>query len=374
MNLRIWRQAGPRHTGKGGLLVTYQVSDISPDMSFLEMLDVLNEQLNAKGEEPIAFDSDCREGICGMCGLMISGEAHGPEKTTTCQLHMRSFRDGEEITIEPWRADAFPVIKDLVVDRGAFDRIIQAGGYISVNTGSAPDAHAAPVPKPGRPGLHGGRVHRVRRLRRGLPERLGAMLFMGAKVTHLGELPQGQPERMARVVSMVDQHDHEGFGGCTNVGACSRPAPRASRRTSSPRSTTTSWRRHRVLGGGEDQDGDGPPGAREVGSGDRRVEVEGLRGGVQRKPGEADDGGQHGPTHEVLTRPAQVEAHRVGFVRVVAAQQVQGEEHRHHGQRDPGELVGEVEPRPVRGHRRVHRGGLRPERCRPGQLVDDAQQ
>ena len=192
LTLKIWRQAGPRHHGG---LVTYKVKDISPDMSFLEMLDVLNEQLNAAGDEPIAFDSDCREGICGMCGLMISGQAHGPEKTTTCQLHMRSFSDGEVITIEPWRASAFPVIKDLVVDRGAFDRIIQAGGYISVNTGSAPDAHAVPVPKP-----NADRAFQA-------AECIGcgacvaacpnasAMLFMGAKVTHLAELPQGQPER-----------------------------------------------------------------------------------------------------------------------------------------------------------------------------------
>jgi succinate dehydrogenase / fumarate reductase iron-sulfur subunit len=145
LTLKIWRQAGPKSKGE---MVTYPVTDISEDMSFLEMLDVLNEQLNARGEEPIAFDSDCREGICGMCGLMISGKAHGPEVTTTCQLHMRSFSDGDEITIEPWRADAFPVIKDLVVDRSSFDRIIQAGGFISANTGSAPEAHSVPVPKP----------------------------------------------------------------------------------------------------------------------------------------------------------------------------------------------------------------------------------
>ncbi|MGL5927512.1 MAG: succinate dehydrogenase/fumarate reductase iron-sulfur subunit, partial [Dermatophilaceae bacterium] len=217
LTLKIWRQEGPRHRGR---LHTYQVADISPDMSFLEMLDVLNESLIARGEEPVAFDHDCREGICGSCGLMISGAAHGPEKTTTCQLHMRSFRDGETITVEPWRAEAFPVIKDLVVDRGAFDRIVQAGGYISANTGSAPDAHATPVPKP-----NADRAFMA-------AECIGcgacvaacpnasAMLFMGAKVTHLAELPQGQPERMARVVSMVDQHDDEGFGGCTNVGAC----------------------------------------------------------------------------------------------------------------------------------------------------------
>lgn len=223
LTLKIWRQAGPRHTGK---LETYKVKDISEDMSFLEMLDVLNEELIAKNEEPIAFDHDCREGICGSCGLMISGEAHGPERTTTCQLHMRSFRDGEVITIEPWRANAFPVIKDLVVDRSAFDRIIQAGGYISVNTGAAPEANATPVPKP-----HADRAFMA-------AECIGcgacvaacpnasAMLFMGAKVTHLSELPQGQPERAARVVDMVAQHDSEGFGGCTNVGACSQACPK----------------------------------------------------------------------------------------------------------------------------------------------------
>ena len=148
LTLKIWRQPGPKARGE---MVTYPVTDISPDMSFLEMLDVLNEQLIARGEEPIAFDSDCREGICGMCGLMISGKAHGPEVTTTCQLHMRSFSDGDEITIEPWRADAFPVIKDLVVDRDSFDRIIQAGGFISANTGSAPEAHSVPVPKTNAP-------------------------------------------------------------------------------------------------------------------------------------------------------------------------------------------------------------------------------
>jgi len=222
LTLKIWRQVGPRHHGG---LVTYKVKDISPDMSFLEMLDVLNEQLNAAGEEPIAFDSDCREGICGMCGLMISGKAHGPEKTTTCQLHMRSFSDGEVITIEPWRASAFPVIKDLVVDRGAFDRIIQAGGYISVNTGSAPDAHAVPVPKP-----NADRAFQA-------AECIGcgacvaacpnasAMLFMGAKVTHLAELPQGQPERDSRVLAMVSEHDASGFGGCTNTGECQAVCP-----------------------------------------------------------------------------------------------------------------------------------------------------
>jgi succinate dehydrogenase / fumarate reductase iron-sulfur subunit len=223
LTLKIWRQAGPKDKGE---LVTYHLDDISPDMSFLEMLDVLNEQLLAEGTEPIAFDSDCREGICGTCGLMISGEAHGPERTTTCQLHMRSFSDGETITIEPWRADPFPVIRDLVVDRGAFDRIIQAGGFISVNTGAAPDAHATPVPKENADrAFVGAECIGCGACVAACPN-ASAMLFMGAKITHLGELPQGQPERDARVVSMVNQHDHEGFGGCTNIGACSAACPK----------------------------------------------------------------------------------------------------------------------------------------------------
>jgi succinate dehydrogenase / fumarate reductase iron-sulfur subunit len=223
ITVKIWRQAGPNAAGK---LVTYPVDDVSPDMSFLEMLDVLNENLIAKGEEPVAFDSDCREGICGMCGLMINGDAHGPRRTTTCQLHMRSFKDGETITIEPWRSEAFPVLRDLVVDRGAFDRIIAAGGYISVNTGSAPEAHSVPVPK----------VKADRAFDAATCIGCGAcvaacpnaaaMLFLGAKVTHLGELPQGQPERDSRVVNMLAQHDHEGFGGCTNVGACADACPK----------------------------------------------------------------------------------------------------------------------------------------------------
>jgi succinate dehydrogenase / fumarate reductase iron-sulfur subunit len=223
LTLNIWRQTD---ANDAGAMHTYQVDDVSPDMSFLEMLDVLNEDLNAKGEEPIAFDSDCREGICGMCSLMINGEPHGPEVTTTCQLHMRSFKDGDSITIEPWRATAFPVIKDLVVDRGAFDRIIQSGGYISVNTGSAPEAHSVPVP----------RDNAVRAFNVATCIGCGACvaacpngsasLFMGAKITHLGELPQGQPERDSRVVNMVAQHDHEGFGGCTNIGQCTAACPK----------------------------------------------------------------------------------------------------------------------------------------------------
>ncbi|MCO5325406.1 MAG: succinate dehydrogenase/fumarate reductase iron-sulfur subunit [Marmoricola sp.] len=223
LTLKIWRQA---NQDAKGAMHTYELDEVSEDMSFLEMLDVLNEKLNADGEEPIAFDSDCREGICGMCSLMINGEAHGPEVTTTCQLHMRSFNDGETITIEPWRAQAFPVIKDLVVDRSAFDRIIQMGGFISVNTGAAPDAATHPIPK--------GQADRsfdmatcigcgacVAACPNG-----SASLFLGAKITHLGELPQGQAERNERVVNMAAQHDHEHFGGCTNIGECSAACPK----------------------------------------------------------------------------------------------------------------------------------------------------
>lgn len=223
LRLKIWRQADAAATGE---MRSYELDGVSEDMSFLEMLDVLNEQLNAKGEEPVAFDSDCREGICGTCGLMINGQAHGPEVTTTCQLHMRTFTDGDEITIEPWRADAFPVVKDLIVDRGAFDRIIQSGGFISANTGSAPEANSVPVP----------RDKALRSFNMATCIGCGACvaacpngsasLFMGAKITHLGELPQGQPERDERVVNMVSQHDHEGFGGCTNIGECTAACPK----------------------------------------------------------------------------------------------------------------------------------------------------
>ncbi len=223
LTLKIWRQPD---AVTDGAMQTYQVADISTDMSFLEMLDVLNEQLNAKGEDPVAFDSDCREGICGSCGLMINGQAHGPEVTTTCQLHMRSFKDGDEIVIEPWRADAFPVLKDLIVDRGAFDRIIQSGGFISANTGSAPEANSVPAP----------RDKAMRAFNVATCIGCGACvaacpngsasLFMGAKITHLGELPQGQPERDSRVVGMVAQHDAEGFGGCTNIGECTAACPK----------------------------------------------------------------------------------------------------------------------------------------------------
>ena len=223
ITLKVWRQSGPQDPGG---LATYELDDITEDMSFLEVLDVLNEGLILSGEEPVAFDSDCREGICGMCGLMINGSAHGPDVTTTCQLHMRSFSDGETITVEPWRADAFPVLKDLVVDRSAFDRIIQAGGFISVNTGAAPEAHSVPVPKENADKAFASAACIGCGACVAACPNASGMLFMGAKVTHLGLLPQGQPERDARVVKMVNQHDHEGFGGCTNIGECAAACPK----------------------------------------------------------------------------------------------------------------------------------------------------
>ncbi|WP_265447897.1 succinate dehydrogenase/fumarate reductase iron-sulfur subunit [Flexivirga meconopsidis] len=223
LTLKIWRQAGPEAPGE---MVTYPVSDISEDMSFLEMLDVLNEQLNAKGEEPVAFDSDCREGICGMCSLMINGEAHGPEVTTTCQLHMRSFTDGDTITIEPWRAEAFPLVRDLIVDRSAFDRVIQAGGYVSVNTGAAPEANNLQVRKEKADrAFDTATCIGCGACVAACPNASG-MLFLGAKITHLGELPQGQAERDARVVKMLSQHDAEDFGGCQNLGECAAACPK----------------------------------------------------------------------------------------------------------------------------------------------------
>jgi succinate dehydrogenase / fumarate reductase iron-sulfur subunit len=223
LTLNVWRQPD---AASEGAMRQYAVADISEDMSFLEMLDALNEQLNASGEEPIAFDHDCREGICGSCDLMIDGEPHGPEVTTACQLHMRSFRDGQEITVEPWRASAFPVIKDLIVDRSAFDRIIQAGGYVSINTGAAPDAHATPVPKDdATKAFNVATCISCGACVAACPNG-SASLFLGAKITHLGRLPQGQPERDQRVVSMVAQHDAEGFGNCTNIGECSGACPK----------------------------------------------------------------------------------------------------------------------------------------------------
>jgi len=220
--LRIWRQ-NDEFAG----LRTYTVDDVSPDMSFLEMLDVLNERLIGEGEEPVAFDHDCREGICGMCGMMINGVAHGPARaTTTCQLHMRSFADGETITIEPWRARPFPVVRDLVVDRSAFDRIIEAGGYISTPTGSAPDAHAVPVPKTDADtAFEAAACIGCGACVAACPNG-SAMLFTAAKTTHLGVLPQGQPERHDRALDMLATHDDLGFGGCTNSGECTAVCPK----------------------------------------------------------------------------------------------------------------------------------------------------
>lgn len=208
-------------------MVTYHVEDVSPDMSFLEMLDVLNDRLILEGDEPIAFDSDCREGICGACGLVINGIAHGPKKlVTTCQLHMRSFDDGDVIDVEPFRAEPFTVIKDLVVDRSSFDRIIQAGGYISVNTGSAPDAHATPVPQSDAlDAFDAATCIGCGACVAACPNGSGS-LFLGAKITHLGLLPQGQPERRARAASMSEAHDGEGFGGCTQIGECEAVCPK----------------------------------------------------------------------------------------------------------------------------------------------------
>ncbi|WP_277049881.1 succinate dehydrogenase/fumarate reductase iron-sulfur subunit [Ruania albidiflava] len=224
ITLRVWRQPDSDAPGK---MHTYQVADVSEDMSFLEMLDVLNEQLTIDGEDPIAFDSDCREGICGMCGLVINGLAHGPGKNvTTCQLHMRSFADGDVIDVEPWRAEPFTVIKDLVVDRSSFDRIIQAGGYITAPTGTAPEANSIPVNKADADAAFDaatciGCGACVAACPNG-----SASLFMAAKVAHLGLLPQGQPERHSRVLDMVDQHDAEGFGGCTQIGECTAACPK----------------------------------------------------------------------------------------------------------------------------------------------------
>ena len=224
ITIKVWRQ---RDRDTPGEFVTYKAPGISTDMSFLEMLDVVNEGLITDGDEPIAFDHDCREGICGMCGMMINGIAHGPERATTaCQLHMRHFKDGDEITIEPWRARAFPVIKDLVVDRSAFDRIIAAGGFISVSTGSPQDANAIPVPKEDADtAMDAAACIGCGACVAACPN-ASAMLFMSAKVAHLGHLPQGQPERFRRVLDMVATHDDAGFGSCTNIGECSAVCPK----------------------------------------------------------------------------------------------------------------------------------------------------
>ncbi|MGH7552577.1 MAG: succinate dehydrogenase/fumarate reductase iron-sulfur subunit [Longimicrobiales bacterium] len=225
LTLHVWRQDGPSASGR---FERYDAEDISEHMSFLEMLDTINEALTSEGREPIAFDHDCREGICGMCGFMIDGEPHGPiPEITVCQLHMRHYRDGQEIWIEPWRATAFPVIRDLVVERSAFDRIIQAGGYISVRTGSAPEANLTPVPKDNaETAMDAATCIACGACVAACPN-ASAMLFTAAKVAHLALLPQGQPERFRRVQEMVHQHDEEGFGHCTNHGACQNACPKA---------------------------------------------------------------------------------------------------------------------------------------------------
>ena len=224
LTLHVWRQASADAPGR---MVEYAAPDISPDMSFLEMLDVVNERLITSGEQPIAFDHDCREGICGMCGVMINGIAHGPSRgTATCQLHMRSFKDGDTIYVEPWRARSFPVIRDLVVNRGALDRIIASGGYIGVNTGGVPDGNAILVPKEA--------VDRAMDAAACIGcgacvaacPNASASLFTAAKITHLGLLPQGQPERLRRVIRMVEQMDEEEFGGCTLHGECQTACPK----------------------------------------------------------------------------------------------------------------------------------------------------
>lgn len=224
LTLHVWRQASPEAKGR---FATYDAVGISPDMSFLEMLDVLNEELTARGESPIAFDHDCREGICGTCGVMINGVAHGPSRgTATCQLHMRLFRDGDEIWIEPWRSRAFPVVKDLVVNRSALDRIIAAGGYITVPTGGTPDANTIPVPKTNAELAMDAAVCIGCGACVAACPNGSASLFTAAKISHLGLLPQGQPERPRRVLNMAAQMDLEGFGGCTLFGECQEACPK----------------------------------------------------------------------------------------------------------------------------------------------------
>jgi len=224
LTLHIWRQ---KNAAEPGRFVRYEMPDVNPDMSFLEMLDVLNQRLTERGEEPVAFDSDCREGICGMCGLMIDGVAHGPQRATaTCQLHMRHYRDGDQIRIEPWRAKAFPVMRDLVVDRSAFDRIIEAGGFISTRTGSAPEANSIPVAKPASDvSMDAAACIGCGACVAACPN-ASASLFVAAKIAHLGLLPQGQPERWQRARRMVEQMDAEGFGSCTNHGECEAVCPK----------------------------------------------------------------------------------------------------------------------------------------------------
>lgn len=224
LKLKVWRQAGPNQAGR---LVDYVARNIHPDMSFLEMLDVVNEDLIRRGEEPIAFDSDCREGICGSCGCVINGIAHGPDPgATTCQLHMRRFRDGDTIVVEPFRARAFPVLKDLIVDRSAFDRIIASGGYVSMNVGGAPDGNAILIPKD----VADQAMDSAQCIGCGACvaacKNAAAHLFTSAKIAHLGLMPQGEAERGRRVVRMVERMDEEGFGSCSNEGECEAVCPK----------------------------------------------------------------------------------------------------------------------------------------------------
>ena len=224
LTLQVWRQPDAKSAGR---FETYDVPDVSPDLSFLEMLDLVNENLTKQGKEPVAFDHDCREGICGACSMMINGFAHGPERgVATCQLYLRHFKDGETVTIEPWRAKPFPIIKDLVVDRSAFDRIIQAGGYVAVNTGEAPEANSIPVPKPrAESAMDAAACIGCGACVAACPN-ASAMLFVAAKVAHLAQLPQGQPDRKPRVRDMVAQMDKEGFGNCTNHFECMAACPK----------------------------------------------------------------------------------------------------------------------------------------------------
>jgi len=240
IHLRVWRQNGPKAPGR---LVDYTANDVSPDMSFLEMLDVVNEELIKKGEEPIAFDSDCREGICGACGFLINGRPHGPDAgTTTCQLHMRRFKDGDTLTLEPWRARAFPVLRDLVVDRTAFDRIIQASGFTSVNTGGAPDGNTVLIGKD--------TAERAMDAAQCIGcgacvaacKNASAALFTSAKITHLALLPQGEVERGARALGMVARMDAEGFGSCSNEGECEAVCPKGISLTNIARMNREFWR------------------------------------------------------------------------------------------------------------------------------------
>jgi succinate dehydrogenase / fumarate reductase, iron-sulfur subunit len=224
ITLKVWRQQNGKTPGE---FKTYQLNDVSEDMSFLEMFDILNDDLVRKQDEPVAFDHDCREGICGMCSMYINGRAHGPMTgTTTCQLHMRHFKDGDTIVVEPWRATAFPIIKDLMVDRSAFDRVIQAGGFVSVNTGNAVDANSTPIPKPDADKAFDAAACIGCGACVATCKNASAMLFVSAKVSQLALLPQGQPERHIRVKKMVEIMDAEGFGNCTNTGACEVECPK----------------------------------------------------------------------------------------------------------------------------------------------------